>query len=101
MPFMMLIFSVLCCLLRFVVVKLLVFRCLAVVIPGFPRVFTGWPDGTGGIDLLVSDGVLRIAGDVGADVGDDGVYEAATGCDGGPCDVGCDMAVAGSDEGGA
>ena len=51
--------------------------------------------------MLVSDGVLRIAGDVGTDVGDDGVYEATTGGDGGPCDVGCDMAVAGSDEGGA
>ncbi len=71
------------------------------VIPGLSGVFTGVFQMERGIDLLVSDGVLRIAGDVGADVGDDGVYEAATGCDGGPCDVGCDMAVAGSDEGGA
>ena len=67
----------------------------------FRSLYRGFSRWNWGIDLLVSDGVLRIAGDVGADVGDDGVYEAATGGDGGPCDVGCDMAVAGSDEGGA
>ena len=78
---------VVCCI--FVVVKLLVFRCLVVVIPGLFRMERGgvglwclW--GVFVLVTLVSEGVLWVAGEVGADVGDDGVYEALAGGGGGP-----------------